>query len=85
MGTAAQNSYPAVDHLAPSQPANAAAAIALGIVYKGVWFNTPCSLVIVSFVGTSKTITGGVGSLYPCQNFGVLSGGTAGTDYVLLI
>ncbi len=85
MATAAQNDYPAVDHAGPTQPSDAAAAIALNIIYKAVWFNTACSLVIVSAKGNSKTITGGIGSCYPCQNYGVLSGGTVNTDYVLLI
>lgn len=69
------NSHPAHQHNNPTLHATTAAAVAAGIVYKGIWFNIAGALDVVDLAGTLKTVTGGVGSVYPMENYGVVTGG----------
>lgn len=69
------NSNPAHRHDNPALHADTATAIAAGIVYKGIWFSIAGSIDVVDLSGNKKTVTGGVGSVYPCENFGIVTGG----------
>jgi hypothetical protein len=69
------NSNPAHQHATPALHATTAAAQAAGVIYKCVWFNVAGSLDIVDLAGNKETVVGGIGSNYPMENFGVVTGG----------
>ncbi len=86
MGLLTTNS--AIDHAQPTLHATTAAAIAAAIEYKGVWFNVAGAVDVVSRAGNKLTVTGGIGSVYPVQNFGVVTGGgttLTNTQFLLLL
>lgn len=69
------NSNPAHRHDNPSLHATTADAVAAGIVYKAIWFNIAGAVDVVDLAGSKKTVTGSVGSVYPCENYGIVTGG----------
>ena len=69
------NSWPARGHNNPTLHATPAAAIAAGIVYKGIYFQATGDVDLVDSKGTLKTVKGIAGVTYPVQNFGVVTGG----------
>ena len=73
--TASNNPNPAHRHDNIALVASAAAAVAAGVVYKGVWFNVAGSADVVDLSGNLETVTGGIGSCYPLENYGVVTGG----------
>lgn len=70
-----KNANPAEIHDNTALHATTAAALAAAIVYKGVYFNVAGALDIVDLAGNKKTVTGAVGTIYPVQNFGAVTGG----------
>lgn len=77
---------PALGHSQPTLHATAAAAIAAGIKYKGIWFSVAGTVNVVDVrSGEQLSVAGGVGSCYPVQNWGVVTGGTlTNTQFLLL-
>ncbi len=85
------NSAPAKQHLTQTLAASAAAAkaaceaIGTGFRYKAIWFNTAGTASVVDSYGHAETITVAAGSIYPCDNCGVKTGGSlVAADIVLL-
>lgn len=75
MGQLYNNSWPARQHDLPALHATTAAAVANNKLYKAVVFMAEGGLDIVDALGTKKTITMPAGAIYPCQNFGAVTGG----------
>lgn len=69
------NPHSAKQHSSLALHATDDAAIAAGILYKAVYFNVAGSLDVVDAAGTLETVTGAIGTVYPVQNYGAVTGG----------
>jgi hypothetical protein len=69
------NSWPALKHLSGTLFSDTAAAVANDVIYKAIWFNVAGTLDVVDTGGTKVKVIGSVGSVYPCQSFGAVTGG----------
>lgn len=88
MGVASGNSNPARKHVAGTLNATTAAAVALGVIYKGVWFNAAGTIDYVDSAGNKVPVTGAVGSCYPTEGYGAVTGGAttlSAGDFNLLL
>lgn len=70
------DSFPAQRHATPALAADAATAVAAGVLYKCVVFLAAGNLAIVDAYGNSEVIAGVAGMVYPVQNYGAISTGS---------
>lgn len=72
MAGASYNSWPAKRHAAP---ALLASALTTGQLYKCLVWNVSGVADVCDAFGTSKKVVTVPGGVYPCQNYGVITGG----------
>ncbi len=82
------SSSPATAHTAITFAADAAAAVAAGVLYKALYFGVAGVARVVDANGNEENVTVVVGMVYPVQSYGVVTGGattvTAGSVLGLL-